>query len=125
MKREELEMRKLVRESDVIDKTDASELAKAFNHLWDKYIEQEPCEDCVSRQAAINACLDGWNKDFKEIVTDIRTLPPVTPTHKTGKWKRKIVDDGYNADWKCSECGYKEMTDFPTKYCPNCGAKMV
>lgn len=42
MTREELEMRTLVRESDVIDRTDGSELAKAFNHLWEKYIEQEP-----------------------------------------------------------------------------------
>lgn len=43
---------------------------------------------------------------------------------KTGYWKRRIVDSGYNADWKCSECGHKEMTDFPTNYCPNCHAKM-
>jgi len=42
MTREELEMRTLVRESDVIDRTDGSELAKAFNHLWDKYVEQAP-----------------------------------------------------------------------------------
>ena len=47
MTREGLEMRKLVRESDVIDKTDNSELAKAFNHLWDKYIEQEPTLDKI------------------------------------------------------------------------------
>lgn len=44
MTREELEMRTLVRESDVIDKTDGSELAKAFSYLWEKYVEQEPCE---------------------------------------------------------------------------------
>ena len=42
MTREELEMRTLVRESDVIDRTDGSELAKAFNYLWEKYVEQEP-----------------------------------------------------------------------------------
>lgn len=44
MTKEELEMRTLVRQSDVIDRTDGSELAKAFNHLWDKYVEQEPCK---------------------------------------------------------------------------------
>ena len=43
---------------------------------------------------------------------------------KKGKWKRRIVDSGYNANWICSECGYKEMTDFPTHFCPNCGAEM-
>ena len=42
MTREEHEMRTLVRESDVIDRTDGSELAKAFNYLWEKYVEQEP-----------------------------------------------------------------------------------
>ncbi len=39
MTREEAEMRKLVRESDVIDKTNGTELAKAFNYLWKKYVE--------------------------------------------------------------------------------------
>ena len=39
----------------------------------------EECNDCISRQAAIDACLDGWNKGYKEIVEDIRALPPVTP----------------------------------------------
>ena len=42
MTREEREMRTLVRESDVIDRTDGTELARAFNCLWEKYIEQEP-----------------------------------------------------------------------------------
>ena len=46
----ELYMRKLVRESDVIDKTDGSELAQAFNTLWDKYVEAEFCWDAVSRK---------------------------------------------------------------------------
>lgn len=40
MTNDELEMVKLVRESDVIDRTDGSELAEAFNYLFDKYIEK-------------------------------------------------------------------------------------
>lgn len=52
-----------------------------------KALEREPCgkdinvpaTDAISRQAAIDACLNGWNKDYKEIVKDIRTLPPVKP----------------------------------------------
>lgn len=43
---------------------------------------QEPCTDAISRQAAIDACLNGWNKDYKEIVEEIRALPPVTATEK-------------------------------------------
>lgn len=46
-----------------------------------KALEQEPCDDAISRQAAIDACLSGWNKDYKEIVEEIRTLPPVTPQY--------------------------------------------
>ena len=42
-----------------------------------------------------------------------------------GRWKRKIVDCGFNADWVCSQCGHRVMTDFVNyKYCPNCGADM-
>ena len=42
-----------------------------------------------------------------------------------GEWKRRIVDNGFNADWVCSECGYRVKTDFVSfNYCPNCGAQM-
>lgn len=42
-----------------------------------------------------------------------------------GEWKRRLVDNGFNADWVCSECGYRVKTDFVSfNYCPNCGAKM-
>ena len=44
---------------------------------------------------------------------------------KHGRWKRTIVDCGFNADWVCSQCGHKVMTDFVSyKYCPECGARM-
>ena len=91
-------------------------------------LEQQPCEDCISRQAAIDACLSGWNKDYKEIVEEIRTLPPVTPKPKMGRW----IDDGQYAEGhsehacRCSKCGYTYIgyTD-EYKECQNCGAKMV
>ncbi len=44
---------------------------------------------------------------------------------KRGEWKRRIVDNGFNADWVCSECGYRVKTDFVDyNFCPNCGADM-
>lgn len=53
------------------------------NHFGGLYYpEQEPCDDAISRQAAIDACLIGWNKDYKEIVKEIRVLPPVNPVEK-------------------------------------------
>ena len=31
--------------------------------------------DLIRRQDAINACLNGWNKGYDEILTDIRVIP--------------------------------------------------
>lgn len=125
MTREEMEMRKLVRESDVIDKTNGTELAKAFNYLWKKYIEQEPCEDAISRQAVLNLPKRTMKNYFGEVVgevvyvKDIMELPSVTPKSetvtefadrcrecgarygkllklKTGHWSRKTKVDAYD-----------------------------
>ena len=42
-----------------------------------------------------------------------------------GEWKRRLVDNGFNADWVCSECGYRVKQDFVSfNYCTNCGAQM-
>lgn len=91
--------------------------------------EQEPSSDAISRQAVLKI-IDGWyenNRDtenIEDLIILITYMASVKQEPKTGHWKRRIIDSGYNADWKCSECGHKEMTDFPTNYCPNCGAKM-
>ncbi len=43
----------------------------------------------------------------------------------SGEWKRRLVDNGFNADWVCSECGYRVKTDFVDyNFCPYCGADM-
>lgn len=82
------------------------------------------CEDAISRQAALDLCerFDGCVP--YSILSNYDMLPSVS-TEKVGRWKRRIVDSGYNADWSCSCCGYKVKTDFVNfKYCPNCGARM-
>lgn len=87
-------------------------------------LQQEPCADAISRQAAIDACLNGWNKDYKEIVEEIRALPPVAPAEKVGQWEYNPLDMCF----QCSQCkcccedDYKEPPKY--KYCPQCGAKM-
>lgn len=45
--------------------------------------------DLIDRQAAIDACLNGWNKDYKEIIKEIRALPLVKPEQKM---EREIAD---------------------------------
>ena len=96
--------------------------------LWLNGETAEPCADCISRKAAIDACLKGLNR--KEMVANIKALPPVTPAPKMGHW---IAQDIHNChtNFRCSECDY--VYDFihlygePTAdytYCPNCGAKM-
>ena len=87
-----------------------------------KVLQQEPCTDAISRQAAIDACLNGWNKDYKEIVEEIRALPPVT-AEKVGQWEWKYDSNPKIGYWYCSQC-HDIGVDY-YDYCPYCGAKML
>lgn len=97
--------------------------------------KQQTCEDCISRQAAIdclNADLTIDGKENMETVVDyingafkqIKALPSVTPRQKVGKWIRIDKDK-----LKCSECEVIHyIAQYPQSaninYCPNCGTKM-
>ena len=101
-----------------------------------KLLEQEPCEDCVSREEVLKI-YDEWFATCN--IADrkaspkakINALPPATPIRpRKGEWCKQN-DDYY--DWyECSECGYGsegEMQysseyDVRTNFCPNCGADM-
>ena len=119
MTREELEMRTLVWESDVIDRTDGSELAKAFNYLWEKYVEHEPK---TGHQKSCDTCeysdeIDGSN--CYECVKGMRDrYKPQEP--KTGHWIR-VTDKSGHLVWECDKCGWQQR--FNTNFCPDCGAK--
>lgn len=74
-----------------------------------KVLEQQPCEDAISRQAVL------------AFVKEVNTLPPVTPQPKTGRWIEHFDESG---KWyECDRC----HTDWggSVNYCPNCGAKMT
>lgn len=62
----------------------------------------------------------------EQIASLIEELPSAdVRTNIHGHWGRRIVDNGFNADWVCSECGHREYTDFiHMNFCPNCGADM-
>ena len=44
-----------------------------------KALEQEPCEDAISRQAALQCCRNEWEE---EVEMRLKSLPPVTPQQK-------------------------------------------
>lgn len=55
----------------------------------------------------------------------LREQPTIEPMRKKGRWKRRLVDSGFNADWHCSECGWETaIEEHGYNYCPNCGARM-
>ena len=114
-------------------------------------LEQEPCDDAISREAVIKLAYDMSEIDGEHFdkpcmvvdVEDIQKLPSVT--RQTGEWitdartyyeelnKRGLGVDEYTPyftdDIACSACLAKYNTiDNETeffKFCPNCGAKMV
>ena len=98
--------------------------------------KDEPCEDCISRQAAIGIIqnwLDyniGYSCGEKIVmlctIGELKDLPSVS-AEKTGRW---IESNGVGM-FICSVCN-NSFYPMPTclgkplmKYCPNCGCRMV
>jgi hypothetical protein len=95
---------------------------------------QKSSDDCVSRQAAIEALShmmdtdgfrDGWAVSRSNVDCMLRSLPSVEPERKTGKWIRAIDPDvnAWIGGHTCSECG-RACVQMSMNYCANCGAKM-
>ena len=92
-------------------------------------------DDLISRQEAIEACLNGWNYDMetiKHIQDNISRLPSVKP--KTGRW---ILDTTqFLPEYVCTNCKsrfplvasegkfYSTLCCKNMNYCPYCGTKM-
>ena len=94
-------------------------------------LEQEPCEDCISREEAINKINTliaeyiplmptGWTLPLN-IARTINELPSVTPQQSTGHWMHPYKSD---IACECSECHIQIPITKDFKYCPNCGARM-
>lgn len=113
---------------------DQSEGEKTIDALQNaiKALEQEPCDDVISREDALQAlckavhknddtipcsnqrvsCL--WDKTkVQDYAEEILRLPPVTPQPKMGRWKW---------NFHCSLCN--NIGERYYDYCPGCGAKM-
>ena len=105
-----------------------------------KALEQEPCEDAISRQAVLEAIdAKAWEfcdylisknrndeqKPVSHFADNLREcvreeLPSVNPQPKTGMWIEHFDESG---KWyECDQC----HTDWggPVNYCPNCGCAM-
>lgn len=87
-----------------------------------EYKEQEPCTDAVSRDDVMQILYDyDCTNENALMFKAIKALPSVTPQEpKSGHWVHFAQSDD------CSECGYSTgKYGSPSKFCPNCGAKMV
>lgn len=92
-----------------------------------KALEQEPCDDAISRQAVLNYIRDNYrrwfiNDDaFMQCVNGIKDIVPVTPQPKIGLWIEHFDESG---KWyECDQCHIDWGGS--VNYCPNCGAKMM
>ena len=93
-------------------------------------LEQQPCEDCISRQAVLDNAYAYGNglepEGYCVNVEDIQALPPVTPLRPKGKWIHWT--DDYKDYVTCSCCEYGEegevLLSDKTPFCPICGADM-
>ena len=83
-----------------------------------KALEQQLCDDCISRQAVIEIAVEtgAWETQSK-----VMDLPSVTPKEKTGKWKR-TTDKTEHLVWECDKCGWQQR--IATNFCPDCGCHM-
>lgn len=110
--------------------TDTAKAQKMLNAI--QTLEQEPCEDAISRQAVIDAIYDMEILKYRiDLENVIKALPSVKPQEKTGHWvktPKAVMGEGYM--WYCDKCEHQVYQDssksYPSeKYCPNCGTRMV
>ena len=116
-------------------------LTDRFN-LLSPVIPEEPCEDCISRRAAIEYFMTNtnWHDEDGDEIDDadekrklledyFSGVPSVTPAREKGKW----IWDKRTGEYECSECGcnpiyegiafdYSEIDKY--RYCRWCGAEM-
>ena len=99
----------------------------------------EACEDCISRQEAIDALDKRFDNvpmeqtaEILKLRKDLRELPSIQSKQKRGKWI--YGEDEYGIDgYHCDKCGFFVPWDYTHKFinyiedynfCPSCGADM-
>ncbi len=96
-------------------------------------VTPQPCDDCISRQAAIDI-IDKWVKSMHVLIElpanevtplfeSVHELPSVAPQPKMGYWEWNQYDANPKiGNFHCSLCHSIGRSYFD--YCPYCGAKM-
>ena len=110
------------------------EVCKFLVNYMDVLEEQmQPCEDAVRREAVdeLSKALVHTTRDKADFLCNfwegLSKLPSVTPQMKTGHWIKVTNDRGGH---ECDVChdyapSYRSSDEHLTKYCPNCGCRMV
>ena len=107
-----------------------------------KVLDQQPCEDCISREDILDA-IETWDKfgvnaeqklirwqdhyvpyvHLDDVRNAIANMLSVTPQRLKGKWvSAEHFDEIYGKAYDCSNCGHGVIGT--PNYCPNCGADM-
>lgn len=136
--------------SDEMTIEQARQAVKDLRKKLAEYLEQEPCEDYISRAESkkrlqehhdffVNA-YGGFRNlppddksrvdEINNCIAEITNMPSVQPKTKqepkTGHWIEVIdeIDSLGNKTWhhKCSICGNEDSGWGNYKYCPNCGS---
>ena len=102
---------------------DAGNMGEIIENLEEisKILEQEPCEDAISRKAVKELFQEGSVMGMYRFL-GIDDLPSVTPERPKGHW---INIDATHS--KCDRCGavFEIMSaNGETNYCPHCGCRM-
>ena len=96
-----------------------------------KALEQEPCDDCVSRKEVEELVYRFLRKGTDENIAfyeHFLDLPSVTPQERKGHWiktPKAVMGEGYM--WYCDKCEHQVYQDtsrsYPSEnFCPNCGS---
>lgn len=100
-------------------------------------LEQEPCEDAISRQEVLRLLANSIGKTNTYLQTKVLKMPSVTPQEPIkGRWishiehceMNNLRPSGLGSYFWCSECDCgidsKNFSRVNYNYCPNCGADM-
>ena len=114
-----------LRQEPCVNKSTKSTISQGFS-------QGEPCEDCISRQDAIDEFKNGTEGyDFAnwcraDIIDVLEQLPSVEPTRKKGKWIKHVEEDSITRECGCCNfiCKWGDVPYMHDYFCPNCGADM-